>query len=105
MAQSNIIAEKLNSLLKSDKYYKALFYVFALLACVEFLFICYINLFRLRDFLGYDASSSILFIQEIVKQKTFFPQNWTYTSQYGFSGANFAAAILGLITNDVFISV
>lgn len=62
--------------------------------------ICYINIFCLQDYLGYDSSANFLQVIEIWKQKTLLLDNFSYQSTLAFDyPVLFAVPLYGLLGN------
>lgn len=75
-----------------------------LLLAAEFTGICYINLFRLNTFLGYDCSSNFLQTVEICRQKRLLLQNWQYQSTLALDYPLMLAVPFYALFRDIFVA-
>lgn len=73
-----------------------------LLAVIQFLVLCYINLTQMKYHMGYDASSYYLKAFEMWKQKSLMCENWVEQTTLYWDSAVPLAALLMNIFRDIF---
>ncbi len=98
------MTERLDGFVTSSLLYKILltaFFVIFLFQCGS---ICYYNLFKLKEHLGYDASVDILQAIEMWRNKAFILENWEYTTSLKIDSGIPLTALLYGITGNAFLS-
>jgi hypothetical protein len=108
------VAAGFDNFIKSAAFYRLLVAAFALLAVYEIGYICYINFFRMSDFISMDSSNVLNTVKDVVRERTLFPS--TVFGEYGKDvtmstngGIIFTvipvAAVFYALTGNIFLSV
>lgn len=105
-SQSNkLITTKINKILDSnisDKNF--VYYLSLILLAVQFLGICYFNLFQASSHLGFDASSNMLNARMMWEQKKLLPDNYAYQTALCLGLKNIMAALVYGLVKDICLS-
>jgi hypothetical protein len=94
----------INNMLRSDKFYLVITACFSVLLILQFIAICYTNLFQNQNHLGYDTSSFYLKAIEMWKQKTVFIENYAEQTTLQIDTPIPLAALFYGITKNIFIA-
>lgn len=78
--------------------------IFKLILAVQVVFLVFINLFCLENYLAYDSSAVYLQLQEIVRQGTFLISDWVYTSTLTWDTPLLFAVPFYQVTGKLFFS-
>ncbi len=98
------IAERLNDFFNSTNFNKITAFALLILAILQFLAICYFNLFQIYDHLGFDASAIMLKARMIWEQGIIFPANYAEQTNLFFDSAMLPASLLYGITGNIGLS-
>jgi len=93
---------KSNSILNGEWNKKnIIFYISSVLLAIQFLGICYINIFQADMHLGYDASSNLLNSAMMWEQKALLPDNYEYQTGLHLSVKTILTSLVYGLTGDI----
>lgn len=81
-----------------------IYYILLLLLAVQYLGICYFNLFQADKHLGFDASSNMLNAVMMWEQKKLLPDNFAYQTALFLGPKNILAALVYGLVKDISLS-
>lgn len=90
----------MNSKFRNNIFY----YILSMIFILQFLTICYFNLFQLQNHIGYDTSTYFYSSIMMWKQKSLFLHNWDYQTTLVMDSVVPLAALFYGITGNIFIS-